>query len=259
MYVHREAAVAEPFRLHVLIWLSRKEISQISGRHDFYSLESIFKAFAGPGLPEAVFTSFADQVDPVLFDEGDFGYRFDDPRQKVLGLLFKYEPRLALERFATTEIIADPRQTDALFRDRYLGRENGPIGLVPTNILIEWCQVDPELRFAFAAHYGACTIPTGPGSDATGWAEQALALVAHAPDPAVVINELVDRLPPTSWSGSRATMIETRIGWLDDLNPDQRPDIEEALEAGRIQLRRMATAERVQEDDRQRGRDEAFE
>ena len=119
-----------------------------------------------------------------------------------------------------------------MFRDRYLGRENGPIGLVPTNILIEWCQGNPEFRFAFAAHYGACTVTTGPGSVATGWAEQALALVSHAANPAVVINELVHRLPPRSWSGSRATMIEARIGWLDDLNPDQRPDIEEALEGG---------------------------
>lgn len=258
LYVHREAAVEEPFRLHILTWLSLQDISQFSGRQDYYSLETIFEAFAGPGIPEPVFTSFADQVDPALFDEDDFGYRFDDPRQKILGLLFKYEPRFALRRFATAEIIADPRQTDTLFRDRYLGRENGPLGLVPVDILIEWCQVDPEPRFAFAAHYGACLTPTGPGQDATGLAVQMLALVAHAPDPAVVINELVDRLPPTS-GGSFSAIIETRITWLDDLNPDQNPNIEEALELGRSQLRRYAEVERVREGARRRGRDETFE
>ena len=259
LYCHRENSGSEPFRLDVLRWLARQDWSTYTDRHNSTTLASVADAFMEPGVPNDLAAELADAVDPVLYAGPEDYIRHDDPRPVLLRCLFAHASEFALNRFATEEVIGDDRRTRHLFSGRYGKRGDGALSGVPPETLVAWCQDSPELRFPFAGLYAPCVNEYGPGREATGFSDHAVALVANAPNPNPIIAALAECLPPSGWSGSRATIIETRMTWLDVLQPEGREDIAAAIEQAREQLSVYVVREREHEERRNRGRDETFE
>jgi len=65
------------------------------------------------------------------------------------------------------------------------------------------------------------------------WASLTRQLLLKAPDPEAVFNEIVDRLHPTSWSGSLTTELEARLTLLDQFDINAVPELAAALDATR--------------------------
>ena len=127
----------------------------------------------------------------------------------------------------------------------------------PTELVIAWCNIDPGVRFPFIA--ACCRAFKSDNEAKLEWSTLAVQLLRHAPDTAGELGELVQRIAPMSWSGSRAMIIRKRAELLDEL-PTLTGTVTNGLIAP-IKQRLLALAEQEarQERDEDRKRDERFE
>ncbi len=140
-------------------------------------------------------------------------------------------------------------------RLRYL--HSNPADEIPCAELIAWCGREREVRFTLAASIVTFAQSIEQGSQV--WSEQAKALLANAPDPKRVLTEFIRRFKPTSWSGSRAALIEVNARLLDILEPEVSAGLCSLLEEAKEQLARDVAVERKREIEDDRSRDERFE
>ena len=86
-----------------------------------------------------------------------------------------------------------------------------------------------------------------------------LKLLESAPEPRAILNEIAYRLRPTSWSGSLASKLESRLKLLGDLPVGDDHDLKVALEEAKDQLRKQIALERRHETDQDKERSGLFE
>ncbi|HEY5236809.1 MAG TPA: hypothetical protein VIJ62_00390 [Rhizomicrobium sp.] len=175
---------------------------------------------------------------------------------QLLKALFRVQPAAALDAFFTGGAVEIALGSRILEEVSYL--QPNPMDQIPQAGLIEWCQRDAVIRFpAIASSAAAFTLSAD--HNPSGWTPLASALVHNAPDTVAVMEALVERLRPRSWSGSRATILETNAKLLRSF--DARGDVGLAafIETAEADLLKEANAEREWENKRDRGRDERFE
>lgn len=128
------------------------------------------------------------------------------------------------------------------------------IGVVPEGDLIEWCRVSPEDRCVFAAQ--TCQLfeipSSGEGSDEAiiGISNTAITLLGMAPDKKKVLETLVRRFHPGSWSGSRAAIMRHRFQHLADLNPTGDPELTPLIEEMKARFLKVVESEERREQER---------
>ncbi|HVR57244.1 MAG TPA: hypothetical protein VMT72_10500 [Pseudolabrys sp.] len=87
---------------------------------------------------------------------------------------------------------------------------------VSNDILLEWCDRNPAGRYPVMA--SVAPLFTGEGYiEPTGWQPLAGKLLEKAPEPQRVLNEIVRRLQPPVWYGSRPAELERRQELLKTL------------------------------------------
>ena len=79
------------------------------------------------------------------------------------------------------------------------------------------------------------------------WKPLAKQLIEKASQPEAVLNEVLNRLRPSSWSGSRATKLETRLKLLDQLDVGTLPVLVNSKGDARSRLQREVDEERQRE------------
>lgn len=137
------------------------------------------------------------------------------------------------------------------------------IGVVPEESLLEWCRVSPEDRCAFAAQ--TCKLferpNSGEGSDegVIGISSTATSLLILASDKKKVLDTLVSRFHPNSWSGSLAAIMRQRFQLLDDLNPSGDSELTQLIEEMKVRLMKLVESEARREQDRERSETASFE
>ncbi|SDD40684.1 hypothetical protein [Paraburkholderia lycopersici] len=131
-------------------------------------------------------------------------------------------------------------------------------GLIPDDALLTWCAQHPASRYALAAALVPFAVRAADG-EGVMWSHQALLLFEHAPDCRLVLAAFIDRFSPTSWSGSRAVLIEANARLLDTLDGRVPPGVMSFVEQNRRRLSHLIEEERKQELDRARISDERFE
>ena len=175
---------------------------------------------------------------------------------ELVGALFTVQPIAALD-----ELIGDEPDTGAHFirrRDLAEGHGKNPLSGVPIETMLSWCRAGSVHRWPkLAASIPALKEPTGEGS-VIAWSDAAIALLKAAPRPIQVIDALVDRIPPTSWSGSRAEIMTARLPLFDALEFIQ-DNISERIKHLKEEFQRTVDRERQSEQDHVRSRMESFE
>jgi len=170
------------------------------------------------------------------------------PIQTLDAVYAKDEETAALERMLTVRL------------DRH---GDTAIGVVPEEFLIEWCRVSPEDRCIFAAR--TCKLferqSSGDGSDEAviGISNTATALLVLAPDKKKVLETLVSRFKPNSWSGSLAAIMRQRLQHLDDLNPTSNPELTTLIEETKARLLKVVEREDSREQEQERSKTGSFE
>jgi hypothetical protein len=134
-----------------------------------------------------------------------------------------------------------------------------PTDVIPADKILQWCKKGPAERFLAAASFVPFCAPNESAEDGPRWSVQAQQLLIHAPDKDATLDRFVDQFSPSSWSGSRATIIERNATLLDQVGEIVPAELTPGLAALRRRLTNEIKEEHAFESRIQRGRDERFE
>jgi hypothetical protein len=135
--------------------------------------------------------------------------------------------------------------------------EKNPLSGIPDDSLLEWCERNAAVRYPIMA--SLITPFSGDEKTPLQWTGTARQLLKQAPDRLAVFKEFMPNFHTTSWSGSLASHMETKLPLLDD--PEIRDDsaLASFVAQTRARLKRDVESQRRIETERDRQRDESFE
>jgi len=174
----------------------------------------------------------------------------------LLNALAKMWPRIFLNEFLGRKD-AEEFQRHRMFSDDFERREN-PMSQIPDEEVIAWCEGDPASRYVIAAS----AVEGFEVSSDTGkivWRPIVEAVLEKAPDLDKVFEELGRSLSPSSWSGSRAAILEERSALLLDLCEHDNAEVAAWANSHYERLKQAIVSEREQEEKYDRQRNESFE
>lgn len=145
-----------------------------------------------------------------------------------------------------------------------------PLRKIPDDVLLEWAHERPETRFIQLAEVMRAWHQVGQASSNESeceeepvapiqWTSAALRLLREAPDPLAVLNQYVEYLRPSSWSGSLASILVSRLPLLETLTQDIDTKIADAAAKAMVSFKETIERTREWEARESRDRDERFE
>lgn len=136
-------------------------------------------------------------------------YSFYYPR--LLSKLAQIQPYIFLDSFIG--------QDEYMFRRMMFGdleRADSPVNQIPENILIEWCEQNPEIRYPQMV--SSMQMYSKPkGSEELSWHPILSIIFVKSPNIETVLSHLENEIYPMSWSGSRADAMAKRLPLLRKL------------------------------------------
>jgi hypothetical protein len=181
-------------------------------------------------------------------------YAHDHP--ELTSSLCNLQPKLVMDEF----LLRDREQRKGRLRifDETSDLQKNPLDGVPSDVVVDWCNEDPAVRFPLAAS-AVTFIDTRKENDRPIWTEIAERLLSSAPDRKAVLDRFIERFEPTMWSGSRATIMAMRAELLKSLFDDRDPALADYAAQQHRRIAEVAAGERNSERDRDMERDEGFE
>jgi hypothetical protein len=129
---------------------------------------------------------------------------------------------------------------------------------IPDDTLITWASENPKKRLKTLAEM-VVFMSGGQGGRPVVWSTKAERVIACADNPISVLKLFFERLDPSSWSGSRAEVMRSRLPLLDSLQSHSNA----AISAWAVEARRRFLAdierESAHEAAQSKERDERFE
>jgi hypothetical protein len=175
-------------------------------------------------------------------------YTFD--QDDLMTALLRVHPTVVLDEVFSGDATAQ-RTAVRVFLEVLRMRKDA-LGVVPNEVLLNWCDHDPTVRYPLVA--ASAMLFKRPASDQPHeWTPLALQLLAKAPDPLAVFAEIVQRLDPMSWRGSLASKLETRLKLLEHLPLGNTPGLVEAHNQAKARLQQKIAAQREREADEDSG------
>lgn len=132
------------------------------------------------------------------------------------------------------------------------------LDVLPDETVLTWCDRDPTIRYPLAASV-VLLFNRPKEREPNEWTPLAKKLLENAPEPLLVLNEIVHRLYPLKWSGSRASKLEGRLKLLNSLAVAGTPALAEPLAEARKRFQAKIDAERRSEQEEDRARNNRFE
>jgi hypothetical protein len=229
--------------------LDRSQFTFNSG----YELSDLIRRTLQGADGEVAAQQFARQLVSDLFANRVCAFDHTD----LIRALLEVHPIAVLDAWFDTAGLDSNEAARLLQRDTHL---NGPpTDVVSADKVLQWCNKRPTERFQLAASFVPFCAPSESAHDRPRWSTQAKQLLIHAPDKNAVLERLADQFFPSSWSGSRATIIERNATLLDLVGQIVPAELTPGLAALRQRLAKEIEEEHAFESRRQRGRDERFE
>jgi beta-phosphoglucomutase-like phosphatase (HAD superfamily) len=170
--------------------------------------------------------------------------------------LFHVQPTAMLDAvFAGAK--AEQKKSVSILHDMMRSRKN-PLSTVPDDVILAWCDRDAQTRYVFAAATVWLFQRSGPNLPHV-WNSIAAKLLRHAPNPVLVLNEIIARLRPTSFSGSFATKLESRLQLFKQLDLSTYAVLNAAFDAACATLQKKVDEERRSEAAQSQARSGRFE
>jgi hypothetical protein len=166
--------------------------------------------------------------------------------------LFKVHPADVLD-----EIVA-AKNGVRMMEDLLHFGEN-PINGVADEVILGWCDRDPQVRYPFAAAVVPLFKQGGVNEEPREWETLTRGLLIRGPDKEAILRAIVKRLRPTTWSGSLATRLEAGLRLFDRLDPSGMPGLAGPLDEAKVVLKNQVDWERRRETEEDRGYSERFE
>lgn len=207
--------------------------------------------------------SFAEKICTRILDAIGVWHINSSDYSKLVAELGSIFPRAVLDVFVEhgPEALGRPRSMFSELASR--GRD--PLQNVHDAAMLEWVSEKPSTRFGLLAQALRCWRPaeknkTESSDEEVGsleWRPVALQLLEAAPDPKTVLQNFVRSFAPSSWSGSRAAIMQSRLPLIQQLKEHPNKAISKAAEVASIDFEKRISAER--EHEAGRDRDEQFE
>jgi hypothetical protein len=175
----------------------------------------------------------------------------------LLQSIFKAQPTVALDVFFLGTVQADGSILDIDDFDDPGDRRKNPLDEVSSDVLLGWCESDPATRYPAIAR-AISYFRTGENGSLE-WTPLALELMRRSPDRISILKTFAGRFAPSSWSGSRAAIIESRLILLEQLGPLDDAVVADYAREFLPSLREQVSREREWENKRDSDRDERFE
>jgi len=173
--------------------------------------------------------------------------------EDLLDGLFSVQPLAALEGLCggnTEELERGVR----LLRD--VGSRKQPLSVVPEEMILHWCDEQPQTRYVAMAQVITSFQPTRAGGPQ--WTSTALQFLERAPVPGVVLQQFIAQFMPSSGgSGSLASILEANAALLDRL--DAFPALQQSIREEKERLQQRINDERSRETARDGQRYQRFE
>jgi hypothetical protein len=174
--------------------------------------------------------------------------------EQLLHCIFQLQPRIALDVFFGGTPQIDDSDIGVDDFDSPSDRRKNPLDGVPADEVLRWCDEKPAERYPVISR--AVSYQTAGGAE---WTLMATEMLKRAPSPLVILETFVRRFSPRSWSGSRAAIIESRLGLLDHISELKNTSLTDYVTRIRPQLVDNVARERKWENERDSDRDERFE
>jgi hypothetical protein len=175
---------------------------------------------------------------------------------EFLKALFQVHPVIMLDELFFGDEKA--RRKSVKLLDSVTRHRNNVLDVISDDVMLDWCEHVPALRYRIAAALGS--LFKFENDQPRQWTGLAPRLLQKAPDPGLVLNEIVCRLHPRSWSGSLATSLESGLRLLEELpTGGEMPDLKSALDAAKDSLKTEIARQRQAETEEARVRSGRFE
>lgn len=89
-----------------------------------------------------------------------------------------------------------------------------PISVIEDDVILTWCDVNPEVRYQLIA---SVILPFKNNEHRIEWTPIAITLIKNSSDPVLVLKQFKRSFRPTSWSGSRADIMERFVPLISQL------------------------------------------
>jgi hypothetical protein len=142
--------------------------------------------------------------------------------------------------------------------DNLLRFHKNVLDTLPDDVVLTWCDRDPAVRYPLATSV-VLLFKRPKDGEPHAWTPLAGKLLEKAPDPRLVLNEIVHRLRPSSWSGSLATKLEGRLKLLNTLPGGDVAALAAVATEAKAKLQAQIDAQRRSEQDEDRAKSNRFE
>lgn len=172
----------------------------------------------------------------AIFAVVDLHYGYVHSYESAIETTAALMPEAFLNRvFEGTEEQQERRQLFICNRDLRFS----PLAHINMDFLISWCCARNEPRVWVAIAASINLWEKDDEIEGLRMSELALRLLGSSPDPAIVLEIFAERVTPSSWSGSRAKVMESRAEAIHKLVEHERADISTAaqtISANLVQL-----------------------
>jgi len=216
-----------------------------------YELSEIIKA--------SYVTNSAKENAKTLGDKLLNGFKSHDiypwDYSSVLEALASTQPEAFLETFLESN--EDNREIDTLFLDELRTRAN-PISKINKEVIIEWCEANPETRYLLLARaiMPYCKFKE---SNKLQWTPLALEIIEKSDEPIKILDVFKYSFLPRTWSGSLAAVKERRLPLIYELKEHQDRSVVNWAAKQQVELESSIRQARENEVKVERRRNERFE
>jgi hypothetical protein len=133
-----------------------------------------------------------------------------------------------------------------------------PFLQIPETAIFEWCDRQPEIRYPVIAAGIAAVEASGQG-EGQRWTGIALKILDRAPNRIEVLKRFMTQFSPSAWAGSRATIVESNVKLLDELERYPDRELQEFIVRQKLGFKEVVQGEHEMERLLYQDRDERFE
>ncbi len=173
--------------------------------------------------------------------------------------LARKQPQVFLETFLSDKEDINYQITRMFIDDLdYSYHNTNPLSQIADNVIIDWCENNPSVRYPVAAA-SIVAYRQGGNENRLEWTPLSLTIIDNAPDAVAVLNKFKRACRPMSWSGSRADIMQKRLSLLSSLKYHKNPVVSEWARNEERVFEEEIRSERQLEEKDNRSRDERFE
>ena len=178
---------------------------------------------------------------------------------RLLAPFFKHFPRETLDAIYVPDDDGTYRTAMRVVSKTDSDKRETAAQRVPTDALIEWCEISPADRYVFAAETCRLFEKGSEDSKSKTISDVAVRILAAADDKARVLNIFIRRLRPKSWSGSLSAVLRERLPLLGKLNPTGDSAMQVKIDEAQKDFSDWISKEEKSEEAEERARSESFE